>query len=330
MPKRPAPLPEPLGSVFSAGRARETGATRAALRGEGVERPFHGVCRRIEQTAGPLPGGELHPAETWRGRQLHLAQTLAPFLPDGYFFCGRTAAVIWGVPVPAHPEDVVEVACFSPRRALRMSGVRGSRVDARLARVVRREGLPVTDVATTWCALAPCLPWRDGVALGDGAIRQVRIPGTRRLKRSPYATLDDLERAANAPYRRGRETLAAMLPVLSPHSASAPESHLRLMLADWGAPTPELDFDVYDSGGRLLGCSEVAFPEFRVAHEYEGDHHRTDRRQWDRDVAKLRDYANAGWDPIRVTAQLMYRDPQRLRRQTFEALANRGWHPPSR
>ncbi|QZY52111.1 hypothetical protein [Leucobacter tenebrionis] len=185
----------------------------------------------------------------------------------------------------------------------------------------------MSDVPTTWSMLGPRLSRRDAIALGEGAIHLPRIAGTQRLSRPPHATLEELEASAAAPYRRGGAALLEMLPLLSTHSASAPETHLRLALAEWGAPEPELDFDVYDSAGRFLGCSEIAFPEFRVLHEYEGDHHRVRRKQWHRDVQKLRDYVRADWDPIRVTSSLLYREPHKLRDQTFEALIKGGWSP---
>lgn len=116
-----------------------------------------------------------------------------------------------------------------------------------------------------------------------------------------------------------------MLPLISPHSASAPESHLRLQLGRWRLPAVSLDHDVYASNGRLLGCSEFAYPEYRVALEYEGDHHRTLTSQWDRDIEKHRDYARAGWDAIRVTSRLLHRRPDDLHAQIREALGERGW-----
>lgn len=296
-----------------------------------VERPFRDVYRRLdleeEREAASGGGAAAHAAHTWRRRQLERARALAPFLPPGCFLSGRTAAVIWRLPVPVADSEDLEVACFSPGRALRRRGVRGSRVDPRFVTVTAHEGLPVTDAVSTWCMLATRLGRWDAVALGDSVIRQPRIPGTRHLTRAPHATLEELERAAAAPYRRGRESLLGMLPNLSPHSASAPESHLRLALAEWGVPEPALDFDVFDGGGVLLGCSEIAFPDYRVAHEYEGAHHMTETAQWNRDIHKYRAYARNGWDVIRVTAELLYRRRDELREQTFDALAQRGWVP---
>jgi hypothetical protein len=117
------------------------------------------------------------------------------------------------------------------------------------------------------------------------------------------------------------------LSLLSPHSASPPESHMRLQLQAWGFPQPALDYDVYDLHGRLLGCSEIAFPDFKVALEYEGDHHRTSQKQWNRDIEKVHDYTVAGWITIRVTGQLLYVRTQELFCAVDEALRSRGWRP---
>lgn len=99
------------------------------------------------------------------------------------------------------------------------------------------------------------------------------------------------------------------------------------MVAEWGFPQPALDYDVYDHRGTLLGASEIAFPEYRVALEYEGDHHRIEQRQWNRDIAKYEAYARAGWHPVRVTASLLYRPHSPLRSNIATTLSQRGWLP---
>lgn len=123
--------------------------------------------------------------------------------------------------------------------------------------------------------------------------------------------------------RKGAALLRIALPLLVTSSASAPESHLRLLLSEWGAPRPALDHDVFDSGGRLIGCSEIAYPRYRLTLEYEGDHHRTERSQWNRDIEKYRHYEQNGWEVLRVTGALLYRHREQLRSQVFEALARR-------
>lgn len=220
----------------------------------------------------------------------------------------------------------LEVSTFQPNRAPRREGLRASQAKPGLLRVVEHRGVPMTDPASTWAMVAAGLELRDGIALGDAVIRRPRIPGTARLERPPLATTADLEGIVAAGRRRGIARLREALPLLSPHSASPPESHLRLLLREWDMPNPELDFDVFDAHGRLLGCSEIAFPEFHLAMEYEGLGHLVGARQWNRDIAKYRDYASAGWEALRVTAELLYRRRAELRRQLVEALTRRGWH----
>ena len=103
-----------------------------------------------------------------------------------------------------------------------------------------------------------------------------------------------------------------------------PETHLRLRLQEWGAPEPELDCDVFDASGRLIGCSEIAYPKIRLALEYEGDHHRTEAPQWNRDIEKYQRYKQNKWEVLRVTGTLLYRRQSTLRSQLFEALARLG------
>lgn len=207
---------------------------------------------------------------------------------------------------------------------MRRSDVNTYRFTERAVEQVKLGAVPLTTPASTWVLLAPGLSTRDAVALGDAVIRRHRFPGTSELVRQPLANVEELNELIARPYRRHRARLDALLPQLSTASASPPESHLRLLLRQWDLPQPELDFDVRSSDGEFLGCSEFAYPAFRLALEYEGDHHRTERSQWERDIAKYRAYAEHGWEVFRVTAGLLYREPSELRRQIVAALSRRG------
>jgi very-short-patch-repair endonuclease len=50
--------------------------------------------------------------------------------------------------------------------------------------------------------------------------------------------------------------------------------------------------------------------EARVIVEYEGDQHRTDRRQWQNDIHRVRLLEGLGWKVIRITASDLS-DPHR-------------------
>ncbi len=82
---------------------------------------------------------------------------------------------------------------------------------------------------------------------------------------------------------------------------SPPETELRLDLVDAGLPEPSLDVEIRGHDGRLPGITELVYPQQRIAVEVEGDHHRTSRDQWGRDLEKYADYAAAGWEVVRLT-----------------------------
>lgn len=196
--------------------------------------------------------------------------------------------------------------------------------------VVDIGGVRVLSPASVWLVVGPHLePW-DRVALGDQVVRAPRFPGDLRPPpRAPYSTIGALAESLRLRHRRGREALLESLPLLRTGAASAPETHTRLALqADPALPECVLDHDVRDDSGRFIGCSEIAFVEYRLAVEYEGDHHRVDRAQWNRDIEKYRQYEDAGWRAIRVTSRLLYGRAPELRAGVRQALVSRGWRPP--
>lgn len=344
MTRPPLPLPASLGPVFSAAEARRAGVSARRLRQTDVVRFGPGVYRRRPETPPSAEGA--HPGQVWRDLQIALARTLAPTLADGQFYAGFTAAAIWKLPVPRpmrhadtgtdhdpsrgsrtpwEPDDRLTIGCCTPRRISRRRGHRALTLSPRLATVVEHDGLPVTDPATTWAVVAPLLRRDDAVALGDAIIRDHRIPGTARFRRPQLATAEELEISSALRYRRHSRVLEELLPLLSPHSASPPESHLRLRIREWGLPEPELDYDVRAANGALLGCSEFAWPRYRLAAEYEGDHHRTEGPQWNRDIEKYHYYERHGWETVRATSLLLYRQQPELRHRLTGALRDRGW-----
>lgn len=158
------------------------------------------------------------------------------------------------------------------------------------------------------------------VVLGDAIVHRSRIPGTNRLDREPHASINDLSDMVDRGRREGAPRLREALDCIRTGSASPPETHLRIALLAEGFPEPSLDVDVYSVRGGLIGASEIAYVREKVAFEYESEHHRVDRGQWNRDIQKYRDYREAGWDVIRVTSGLLYARRRKLMLQAHAAL----------
>ena len=79
------------------------------------------------------------------------------------------------------------------------------------------------------------------------------------------------------------------------------ETWLRLLLIDAGLPTPTTQIPVHENW-RLVGVLDMGWDKYKVAVEYDGDHHRTNRRQYAKDQWRLRKLEALGWVVLRVIA----------------------------
>jgi len=180
--------------------------------------------------------------------------------------------------------------------------------DGETARVA---GLPVTTPARTAYDLGRYLPRGQAVARLDALMRA-----------TPFSTDEVLLRAQRNPAARGVRRLRSILHLVG-GAASPKETLLRLLLIDAGLPTLTTQIPVVD-GYRALAMLDMGWPEFGVAVEYDGDQHRSDRRQYMKDQWRLRKLAELGWIIIRVIAEDKPEDViERVRR----ALLARGWRP---
>ncbi|MDX2377350.1 hypothetical protein M4I32_11125 [Microbacterium sp. LRZ72] len=318
------PLPDDLPPAFPVALARSAGVGEGRLRGSDLRRPFHGVRSRaaldVEDGAS---AAELRRAQLIRSAQEY-SQRMSPF----EFFSHSTAAMIWDAALPLVDADLLHVSVLGPRRLPRARGVRGHQARPHLTRVVlhAETGLRLTSPATTWAALGAQLrhPY-DLVAAGDSFVRVQRMPGPwHREMPPPLAHVRDLEAAIAAGRRVGARALREALPRVRLGAASRPESWTRLTLCDAGLPEPVLDHDVYDDDGRFIGCVDLAYPELKIAIEYEGDHHRTDPAAWNRDMEKHDALQAAGWRVIRVSRTVLFARPHELVERVREALRARG------
>lgn len=175
--------------------------------------------------------------------------------------------------------------------------------------VTRVAGVPLTTSARTAYDLARLLPKGEAVARLDALMRA-----------RPFSAEQVMALAARYPRARGLRRLRAALPLVDPGAASPKETWLRLLLIDAGMPAPESQITVND-GWRMVGVLDMGWRRYQVAVEYDGDHHRTNRRQYARDHWRLRKLEELGWIVIRVIAE---DKPQDVVRRVRGALNRRG------
>jgi very-short-patch-repair endonuclease len=99
--------------------------------------------------------------------------------------------------------------------------------------------------------------------------------------------------------RRARNALQ----LVDAGAESPRETWLRLLLIEAGYPRPQTQIPVYGEYGDLVAVLDMGWEDLKIAVEYEGDHHRTDRRQFNRDIARFEALTELGWIIVRVTVE---------------------------
>ncbi|MFI7249755.1 endonuclease domain-containing protein [Micromonospora chalcea] len=159
--------------------------------------------------------------------------------------------------------------------------------------------------------------WADPVkAVGiiDGLLRAGSV------SRSALAS-----EAARNSCRPGGRRAAWVFGLTDGLAQSPPESHLRVRLVFAGLPRPVAQHPVRVSTGLILH-PDLAWPEFRVAVEYDGQWHSdADRMHLDR--RRLNQLVEAGWLVLHVTGRRLHKEFPALVREIRAALVARGWRP---
>ncbi|UWF76913.1 MULTISPECIES: hypothetical protein [Microbacterium] len=323
MTKRRA-LPEALGPAFSVSDARALGVPAARLRAKDLRRRFRGTRERsdaeeaIESDDRPFARDRAQ-----RRRVERMARSFQPIMSPHAFVAGLSAAAIYELPV--EHDDELHVCVFAPHRAPRRPGIKARKVNPELASIRNVRGLRVASPASTWAMLARELTVRQLVVLGDAIVRIPRDEFGEPHPELALATVEQLRAAAGAGPRAGVSRLRAALEAIRVGSASPLETEYRLDAVAGGLPEAALDVEIRDGDGRLVGVSEVVYPEYGVVVEVEGDHHRTSRTQWVRDIDKYTAYAALGYEVVRVTSSHIRGEHPRAVAMVRAALQRHGW-----
>ncbi len=217
----------------------------------------------------------------------------------GHFFSHTTAARIWGVPLPPwHPAETLHVATHAPSRAPRVQGVVGHQFEDHRVGIRSRHGLAVADPVSTWLHLATGLNHYDLVAAGDYLVRTPHypVPGDAR----PFATIEELARRTARYGGRGRRNAALALDRIRTGVDSPQETRLRLLMVDDGLPEPLTDVPIHDQAGERIAWVDLYYPGLRLVIEYDGEQHRTNDKQYARDVIRLDALRDEGEHVLRV------------------------------
>jgi hypothetical protein len=186
-----------------------------------------------------------------------IAGTEAQLHPRAVLSHGSAAAV-WGLPL--FPAMVCHVHLTRDRRG---GGVRRSIVFVHGSPVrdedrVLVDGLVVTSLARTAVDLARTQAYDRAVAIADGVYAAGADPAHL------------VEALAQARRWYGAPQARRVLDFADPRSESVGESFSRIRLHELELPPSELQFEVFDADGYLLGRCDFAWPEHRTLGEFDG------------------------------------------------------------
>jgi len=181
----------------------------------------------------------------------------------GGVLAGYSAAVALGA--DCAPRDApAEVLVAANTRA--HPGLRIGRGIAAEQDVTTVDGMRVTAPLRTAWDLARRLPLVEAVVAVDAL-----------ADTGSFAPADLLARRAGTPGARGSRRLAEVVALAEPRSGSPQETRLRVGLLRAGLPPPAVRYAVCDEHGFELARVDLAYPEAKLAIEYDGiDEHGAD------------------------------------------------------
>lgn len=277
---------------FTVADGLAAGSPADALRRAGLRVPTPSV-----RAAGPPPAPD---------DVLARCQEFAPVLPPDALFCHATALALLGADLP-HGLDVagdLHVQVGPGRSLPRRQGLAGHRrATSQVPHIRMPLEVRVVLPETAWLQLATAVTPRELVVAADALMR----------RQGPLCRPEHLARAVAAlpAGARGVRRLRDALVRARPGTDSCMETRLRWTLTDAGLPCPAVNALVRDADGRVVAMPDLSYAEERVAVEYDGDVHRTDRRTWQRDRTRRADLESLGWRVVSCTADDVLHHPDR-------------------
>lgn len=111
------------------------------------------------------------------------------------------------------------------------------------------------------------------------------------------------ELAARHRHTRGLRHLEAALNLMDAGAESPKETWLRLLIIRAGYPRPRTQIPVLSPDGRRWYYLDMGWEDLKLAVEYDGDHHRTDRKRFAYQIERAEDLHQLGWLVVTVAAR---------------------------
>lgn len=136
-----------------------------------------------------------------------------------------------------------------------------------------------------------------------------------------------VEFVLSSSWRRGAREALVVAPHLDARARSPKESETRAILVFAGLPVPEVNAEVRDSTGALVGIGDLVYRRWRLLVEYEGRQHALDVGQFAHDIDRYGAFRAIEWDYYQVTNERLAR-PRSMVLRIHAMLVSRGHQGP--
>ncbi|WP_345603124.1 DUF559 domain-containing protein [Pseudonocardia adelaidensis] len=145
-------------------------------------------------------------------------------------------------------------------------------------------------IADLLCGLRP----QDALAVVDQALARAR-------EAHPVFRKQVAMRLEQRLDPRGTVRAAGLLDLASERADSPAESWIRLLVVENGLPVPEVNWPIADATGREIYRLDLAWPQLRIALEYDGIAAHAGREE--HDALRRADLTRRGWIVVVVTKE---------------------------
>lgn len=274
-------------------------STTASLRSQMTEYRMRTEYRRVLR--GVWLRADVEPTFDVMGRAAAVA------FPDGTL-CGWSAAHLWGntaLPRDRRPEIAV------PVDGRRHAGVHVRRMQLDDDHITVVDDVRCTTLARTAIDLARFSARDDAVAALDVMTRRrPDLPAQMRAELRDWENHWGVDKA----HRASR--------LIDPAAESPWETRLRLAVVDEGLDGWVCQWEVFGGRYRL----DMAWPQWKVACEYDGAHHRDGSQHAD-DIERWNALRADHWIVFPATARILNRGRAVYLERVRHALMSRGWTP---
>jgi hypothetical protein len=187
--------------------------------------------------------------------------------------------------------------------------------------IARDERYAQDEVSSLGGGLSVATPARVGFDLARHLLGATAVAHLDDLARATRITPQDLINLVDLyPRARGNKRARLLIDMMDAGAESPKESWLRLVLISAGLPPPTTQIQVID--GPFVAYLDMGWETPMVAVEYDGDHHRSDRNQYVRDIRRAEVLEQLGWHVIRVIKEDR---PRGIVERVSRALERRGY-----